>query len=160
MTFNTILNTEIRKWIRNLAEETLPICAYPSIETVQQLIAIYLPKEIAESSLNFDTQELFEKVLGILIIVEYGREKIGWAATTDLLEAERMRQLYSNPLYHQIRESLGIGGYWIFLADPQFLDHYHSEDVYEKAPDPVEAYEQFPEFIHLKKWQEPVVIKL
>jgi hypothetical protein len=160
MIFNTTLNTEIRNWIRALAEETLPICAYPPIETVQQLIAIYLPEKIAELSLKFDNQELFETLLGILVIVEYGREKIGWAATTDPLEAEKMRQLYSNAPYRQIRDALGIGGYWIFLGDRQFLYDYHSEDVYEKAPDPIEAYEQFPEFSHLKKWQEPVIVKL
>jgi len=40
------------------------------------------------------------------------------------------------------------------------LDHYFSEDLCEKAPEPVEMYEQFPELLCLEDRQECVVVKL
>jgi len=64
-----------------------------------------------------------------------------------------------NP-YGKIRHCLGLDGHWIFLADPEFLSHYFSEDLYENAPDPIEVYEKFPELLHLSDRQECVVVKL
>ena len=161
MVINVISQTqELAAWTRKFAQITLPIFSNPSVEVVRQAIATYFPEEMIKSSSNISAEMLLEEVLGIAVIVEYGREKIGWTATTDPVEAEKMRHLYSSAPYSKIRHGLGIDGHWIFLPDPQFLDHYFSEDLYEKAPDPVEVYEQFPELLHLKDRQECVVVKL
>lgn len=71
-----------------------------------------------------------------------------------------MRLLYSSESYSKARHELGIDGLWIFLPDPQFLDHYHDEDLYERAPDPLEVYDAYPDMLRLEDRQECVVVKL
>lgn len=157
---NTSTSKELLDWTREFAEITLPICANPSVEMVRQAIAIHLPEKLAEVPPGATVEEVLEQVLGICVIVQYGRERIGWVATTDPVEANVLQQRYSSNLYSKVRHDLRIDGHWIFLPDPQFLDHYFDEDLYEKAPDPIEVYEQFPEFLHLEDRQESVVVKL
>jgi len=151
---------ELSKWTREFAQITLPVYANPSVEMVRQAIATHLPPKLAEVSSAGSAEELLEEILGIATIVEYGREKIGWTATTDPIKSEELQQRYGNELYSKIRHELGIDGHWIFLPDPQFLDHYFSEDLYESAPEPIEVYEQFPELLRLEDRQECVVVKL
>ncbi len=160
ITNNISISRELSNWTRRFAQITLPVCANPSVETVKQALTTHLTKELAEAWSLASAEELLEEVLGIATIVEYGREKIGWTATIDPIEAERMQQLYSSTSYSKIRHELEIDGQWIFLPDPQFLDHYFSEDLYESAPDPIEVYEQFPELLRLEDRQECVVVKL
>lgn len=147
-------------WARGFAQETLPICDLPPVEAIQQAIAAHLPHKLAEVSKEASTQELLEQFLGIAVIVQFGREKIGWTATTDPAEAEELGQLYSSLPYSQARHALKIDGQWILLGDPQFLSHYHTEDLYEHGPAPLEIYEQFPEVFRLEDRQECVVVKL
>ncbi len=147
-------------WVRSFADNTLPVCLNPTTEQIRSAIAIYLPKKLGEVLPLASASDLLGQVLGINVIVEYGREKIGWTATDDPIKAEKMQQIYSSPAYSKARHALGIDGHWIFLPDLQFIDHYHDEDLYERAPDPIEVYEQFPEMFRLEDRLECVVVKL
>lgn len=146
-------------WTRRFAAITLLIHPNPPVEAVGQAISTYLPHQQAQLSAT-SAEDLLENVLGIAVIVDYGREKIGWTTTTNPVEAEELRQLYCSEAYSKVRHELGINGMWIFLADPNFLDHYHDEDLYEKAPDPIEVYEAYPEAFRLEDREECVVVKL
>jgi len=147
-------------WARGFAQETLPVCDLPPVEVIRQAIAAHLPHKLEELSKEAKAAELLEQVLGIAVIVQFGREKIGWTATTDPVEAEELGQLYSEPPFSQARHALGIDGQWILLGHLQFLNHYHTEDLYEHGPAPLEIYEQFPEVFRLEDRQECVVVKL
>lgn len=153
-------SSALADWVRSFAMDTLPISSNPTSEEIWQAIANYLPEKLAEVSLKASASDLLDQVLGINVIVEYGREKIGWTATVAPIEAEKMRQMYSSPSYSKARHALGIDGHWIFLPDLQFLEHYHSEDLYERAPESIEMYEQFPELLRLEDRLECVVVKL
>ncbi len=157
---NISTSSELSKWTREFAQITLPVCANPSLEMIRQAIATHLPPKLAEVSSVGSAEELLDEVLGIATIVEYGREKIGWTATTDPIEAEEMRQLYSSDSYSETRHSLGIDGLWIFLVDSELLNTYFEEDLVERAPDPLEVYETFPEVFRIEDRQECVVVKL
>lgn len=161
LTINKAMKSSaLADWVRSFADNTLPVCSNPTTEEIWQAIITYLPEKLAEVSPEASASELLDQVLGINVIVEYGREKIGWTATDEPIEAEKMRQIYSSASYNKARHALGINRHWIFLPDPQFLDHYHSEDLYERAPDPIEVYEQFPELLRLEDRLECVVVKL
>lgn len=153
-------SSTLTDWVRSFATNTLPVCLNPTTEEIWQAIASYLPEKLAEVSLEASASELLDQVFGIDIVVEYGREKIGWAATDEPIKAEKMRQIYSSVSYSKARRSLKIDGHWIFLPDLQFLDHYHSEDLYENAPEPIEVYEQFPKLLYLEDRLECVVVEL
>lgn len=153
-------NSVLTNWVRNFAINTLPVLSNPPAKDIWQAIVNYLPEESVEVSPEFSASELLEQALGISIIVEYGREKIGWTATSDAVEASKMQQVYSNIAYSKARHALGIDRLWIFLPKLEFLEHYQDEDLYEKAPDPVEVYEKFPELLCLEERQECVLVEL
>lgn len=153
-------NSILSKWIQNFADKTFPIIANPPAKDIWQSITKYLPNETAKIRAESNASELLEQVLGISVIIEYGTEKIGWTATSDPKQAAKMQQILSDKSYSQARHSLGIDGLWIFLPELEFLDHYQDEDLYEKAPEPLEIYEKFPEMMCLGERIECVLVEL
>lgn len=147
-------------WTRGFAVGTLPICENPDVALIQQAIAQYLPEKIKELPSGAGAQEILEQVLGIAVIVQFGREKIGWTTTANPAEAEALRQLYSSEPYSKTRHDLGVDGQWIFLVKLTLLDTYFEEDLIERSPAPLEIYEAFPEVFRLEERQECVVVKL
>ncbi len=150
----------LSKWVQNFADKTFPIIANPPAKDIWQSITRYLPDELAEIPAESSASELLEQVLGINVIVEYGKEKIGWTATSDPKQAAKMQQICNDISHSQARHALGIDGLWIFLPELEFLDHYQDEDLYEKAPEPLEIYEKFPEMMHLEKRIECTIVEL
>lgn len=150
----------LTNWVQDFAANTLPIVANLQREDIWQAIALYLPEKLAEISRKSSASELLERALGINVIVEYGKKRIGWTATSDRICATEMQQIFSDAAHSKARHALGIDGLWIFLPELEFLEHYHDEDLYEKAPEPVEAYEKFPELLSLEERQECVVVEL
>lgn len=153
-------NSILSDWIQSFAANTLPVLSNPPAKDIWQALVDYLPEESVGISPEFDASELLEQALGISIVVEYGREKIGWTATSDGTIAAKMQQIYSDAAYSKARHALGIDSLWIFLPELEFLAHYQDEDLYEKAPDPVEVYDKFPELLSVKDRQECIVIQL
>jgi len=86
---------KLSDWTREFAEITLPVCINPGAEMVIQAIANYLPEQLVELSPSASAKELLEQVLGISVIVQYGREQIGWSATTNPVSADVLQKLYS-----------------------------------------------------------------
>lgn len=153
-------NGTLINWVQNFAANTLPVLSNPPAKDIWQALTKYLPDELAKIPAESSASELLEQILGISIIVKYGKEKIGWATTSDAVEAAKMQQIYSNKSYSQARHALGIDGFWIFLPELEFLDHYQDEDLYEKAPEPLEIYEKFPEMMRLEERQECIIVEL
>lgn len=154
------LKSILTNWICDFADNTLPIISNPPTQAIWQAIIKHLPDKLAKIPAESSASELLEQILGINVIVEYGKEKIGWTATSDPIEASRMQQTYSDTSYSKVRHALEIDGLWIFLPDLKFLDHYQDEDLYEKAPDPVEVYEKFPELLGLEERKQCIVVEL
>lgn len=153
-------SSALADWVRSFAANTLPVCSNPTTEDIRIAIANNLPQRLGEIYPEASASDLLGQVLGINVIVEYGREKIGWTATNDPIKAEKIQQIYSSASYSKARHALGINGHWIFLPELQFIDHYHDEDLYERAPESIEVYEQFPEMFRIKDRLECVVVKL
>lgn len=153
-------NSILSNWVQNFADQTFPIIANPSAKDIWQSITKYLPDESALIPAESNASELLEQVLGINVIVEYGKEKIGWTATSDPKQAAKKRQICSHKSYSQARHALGIDGLWIFLPELEFTDHYQDEDLYGKAPEPLEIYEKFPEMMHLEERKECIIVEL
>jgi hypothetical protein len=153
-TKNTLAN-----WTRGFAQRTLPVCATPMLEEVRQAISTYLPQKLSEIPADVTAEQLLEQGLGIEVIVQYSQEHIGWIATTDANQAAAFLALYSTDPYSKARHALGIDGYWILLGDPEYLDHYFSEDLCEVAPEPLEIYEKYPEYYKLEERQECEIVK-
>lgn len=150
----------LTNWVQDFAVNTLPVVTNLQREDILQAITLYLPEKGVEVSRESSASDLLEKVLGINVIVEYGSEKIGWTATSDRTIAAEMQQIYSNAAHSKARHALGINGLWIFLPELEFLAHYQDEDLYEKAPEPVEAYEKFPELLRLEERLECIIVEL
>lgn len=153
-------DTTLSAWVRSFAAMTLPISPPPSLGVLQGILSQYLSHQRIDVSSLACAEEVLEQALKISVLVEYGEETIGWMATTDSQTAAQLCQLLSSEAYHQARQALGIDRMWIFLADPNFLEHYDDEDLYEKAPDPVEVYAAFPELALPSSYPECVVVKL
>jgi hypothetical protein len=153
-------NSILSKWVQNFADQTFPISANPLAKDIWQSITKYLPDESALIPAESSASELLEQVLGINVIVEYGGEKIGWTATSDPKQAANMQQIFSDKSHCEARHALGIDGLWIFLPELGFLDRYQDEDLYGKAPEPLEIYEKFPEMMRLKERQKCIIVEL
>lgn len=117
-------NSILSDWVQSFAANTLPVLSNPPAKDIWQAIVHYLPEESVRVSSEFDASELLEQALGISIVVEYGREKIGWIATSDRICATKIQQIYSDAAYSKARHALGIDGLWIFLPELEFLEHY------------------------------------
>lgn len=150
----------LSKWVQDFADKIFPIIANPPAKDIWQSITKYLPDESAKIPRELSASELLEQVLGINVIVEYGKEKIGWTATSDPKQAAKMQQICSHKSYSQARHALGIDGLWIFLPELEFLDRYQDEDLYGKAPEPLEIYEKFPEMMRLGERKECIIVEL
>lgn len=153
-------SSALSDWVRSFADNTLPVCSNPTTEEIRQVIATYLPQRLGEFLPEATAAEILEQVLGINVVVEYGREKIGWTATNEPIEAEKMQQVYSSASYSKTRRALGIDGHWIFLVRLELLNTYFEEDLIERAPDPLEVYEAFPDLFRIEERLECVVVKL
>lgn len=153
-------NRELSDWVRSFAEDTLPVCTNPSTEEVRRALAAHLSEKLAEVPPDATAEEILEKILGIAVIVQYGRERIGWSVTTDSTEADTLHLLYSNALSSELRRALGINGHWIFLANSDLLDVYGLDELIAAEPFPIEMYEQYPALLRLEDRQECVIVKL
>lgn len=151
---------ELSNWVRGFAKEALPVCMNSSAEMVRGAIATHLPEKLAEVSTEATLEELLEQVLGISTIVQYGRERIGWLATTDPAEADMLRQRYSSTPYSEARQDIGIDGHWIFLVDSELLDIYGVDELMSSGPYSIEMYEMYPELLRLEDRQECVIVSL
>lgn len=160
ITSKAMEGSALADWVRSFADNTLPVCLNPTVEQIRSAIADNLPKKLGEVSPLASASDLLDQVLGINVIVEYGREKIGWIATDDPIEAEKMRQIYSSPAYSKARHALAINGHWIFLVRLELLNTYFQEDLIERAPDPLEVYEAFPDLFRIEERLECVVVEL
>lgn len=157
MDYNSII---LSKWVQDFADQTFPIIANPLAKDIWQSITKHLPNESALIPAEASASELLEQVLRINVIVEYGKEKIGWTATSDPKQAANKRQIFSDKSHCEARHALGIDGLWIFLPELEFIDHYQDEDLYGKAPEPLEIYEKFPEMMHLEERKECIIVEL
>jgi hypothetical protein len=154
-TKNTLAN-----WTRGFAQRTLPVCATPMLEEVRQAITTFLPQKLSEIPTDATAEQLLEQGLGIEVIVQYGRERIGWIATTDANQAAAFLALYSTDPYSKARHALGIDGYWILLGDPQYLNDYSTDELMNGEPYPLEMYERYPDMLRIEDRKESVVIEL
>lgn len=151
---------ELSNWIREFAQETLPVCTNPLVETVRQAIATHLPEKLVETDPEATVEDLLSQILGISVIVQYGRERIGWSATTDSAEADVLLQRYSSRSYSEARHAIGIDGHWIFLANPELLDIYGVDELMASEPYSIEMYEMYPELLRVEERQECAVVSL
>ncbi len=151
---------EMSDWTREFAEIALPVCMNPRAEMVLQAISTHLPEQLVKLSPSASVEELLEQVLGISVIVQYGREQIGWITTTNPVSADVLQQLYSSEPYSKARQDMGIDGHWIFLVNPELIDIYGVDELMAAEPYPIEMYERYPNLLSLKYRQECVIVNL
>lgn len=151
---------ELSDWTRTFAQDNLIVFANPSVEQIREAVAAHLSDKLGELSSISEAEELLEKALGIAVIVEFGKERIGWTAAPDPDTANALKQLYSSEAYSKARHALGIDSLWIFQVKLELLDVYFEEDLIERAPYPLEMYEKFPDVLRLEDRQECVIVEL
>lgn len=148
------------EWLQQFADSTLPVSPNPSGQQVRQAIATHLPQKLAGISPEASAEKLLEQALGIAVIVQYGREKIGWAVTKEADEASVLQQLYSSSAYRGARSALGIDGQWILLVNPELLEIYGLDELMAAEPYPIEMYDRYPQLLSIEERQECLVIEL
>ena len=121
------LNQELREF----AEDMPVIVIRPPREELIAAVEPHFPKLVEEATYLYE----FLDPVGIVVIVRIGRDiLISWSVADSPEEAEKQLQKYSQPVYREIRLSLGIQYHWIMRVRPGFWG-YDDNNIVERYGD-------------------------